>query len=69
MNLYYFAWMRNQESNFGHISRSEQEPQDRSILNFGDNPGFQVWWTHSKDLFKSIFSQHVDSVLAQKRST
>ena len=69
VNLYYFAWMRNQESNFGHISRSEQEPQDRSILNFGDNPGFQVWWTHSKDLFKSIFSQHVDSVLAQKQST
>ena len=65
INLYYFAWMRNQESIFGNISRSEQEPQDRSISNFGDNPGFQVWWAHSKDLFKMVFSQHVDSILAR----
>ncbi|MGH8865740.1 MAG: hypothetical protein ACREVZ_14030 [Burkholderiales bacterium] len=65
VNLYYFAWMRNQESIFGNISSHEQEPQDLSIANFGDNPGFQVWWTQSKVLFKAAFSQHVDSILAQ----
>ena len=67
VNLYYFAWMRNQESNYGHISRSEQEPQDRSISDFGENPGFEVWWTHSKNLFKESFFRHVDSILARVR--
>jgi hypothetical protein len=68
MSMYWFAWLKNQETHFGYLSAPEQASVDRLMGNFLLQPGIEMWWPHSKEAFNADFSAHVEQVVAQRQA-
>jgi hypothetical protein len=63
LQCWWWAWWKNQECNFGHISPIEQKSVDNLMTGFLTQPGMFEWWAENTPNLNADFVAHVDTLI------